>query len=429
MRQHVRGADLQLVPFAAHRLDQDGQVHLAAAHDAERVGRGRILDLEGDVLEQLAVEAVADLAGGDVLALLAGKRRVVDREGHLDRGVVDLDKGQRLHLAGVAQRVADGDVRQAGERDDVAGGCLVDGFAAVGLEVKQFGDAAGHVHVGVVPVAHLHRRADLDDAVLHAADAHAAHKVVVVDAGHQHLQRGFGLALGRLHVFEDGVKQRFEVGAFLGVGPVVAGGAVAAGAEDHRAVELFVGGAQVHQQFQHFVDDLLDAGVGAVDLVDGDDQRKVLLQSLLQHKAGLGHAALGRVDQQQHAVDHFEHALDLAAKVGVAGGVDDVDLDALIHAGAVLGQDGDAALALNIAGVHHALGHLLVGTERAGLFEHLIHQRRLAVVDVGDDRDVAQILLYHSVFPLCYTFSQGGTPPISTYIVYFTPMPGGCQES
>ena len=37
--------------------------------------------------------------------------------------------------------------------------------------------------------------------------------------------------------------------------------------DSHGAVKLLVGGAQVHQQFQDLVDDFLDAGVGAVDLV------------------------------------------------------------------------------------------------------------------------------------------------------------------
>ena len=91
--QNVRGADLQLIALAAHRLDQDGQVHFAAAHDAEGIVRGGILDLQGDVLQQLTHQAVTDLAGGDVLALLAGKRGIVDREGHFHRGIVDLDKG------------------------------------------------------------------------------------------------------------------------------------------------------------------------------------------------------------------------------------------------------------------------------------------------------------------------------------------------
>ena len=39
--------------------------------------------------------------------------------------------------------------------------------------------------------------------------------------------------------------------------------------------------------------------------------------------------------------------------------------------------------------VHHALLHVLAGAEYPGLAEHLVHERRLAVVHVGDDGDVA----------------------------------------
>ena len=74
--------------------------------------------------------------------------------------------------------------------------------------------------------------------------------------------------------------------------------------------------------------DLVDAGVGPVDLVDDHDHGQVGLERLAQHEAGLGQRALGRVDEQQHAVDHRERPLDLTAEVRVAGRVDDVDLDA-----------------------------------------------------------------------------------------------------
>ena len=57
--------------------------------------------------------------------------------------------------------------------------------------------------------------------------------------------------------------------------------------------------------------------------------------------------------------------------------------------GGVLGQDGDAALALQLVAVHGPLGHPLVGAEDARLPEHRVDQRGLAMVDVGDDRDVA----------------------------------------
>ena len=52
---------------------------------------------------------------------------------------------------------------------------------------------------------------------------------------------------------------------------------------------------------------------------------------MTQHEAGLGHGALKGIDQQQCAVGHTQHALDLAAKVGVARGVDDVDLEMCIR--------------------------------------------------------------------------------------------------
>ena len=57
--------------------------------------------------------------------------------------------------------------------------------------------------------------------------------------------------------------------------------------------------------------------------------------------------------------------------------------------GGVLGQDGDAALALEVGVVHRALGDALVGAEDAALVQQGVHERGLAVVDVGDDGDVA----------------------------------------
>ncbi len=139
------------------------------------------------------------------------------------------------------------------------------------------------------------------------------------------------------------------------------------------------------------VEHFFGARVFAVDLVDDEDDRQILLERLAQHEAGLRHRPLGRVDEQQHAVDHLEHAFDLAAEIRVAGRVDDVDLlVAPEHAG-VLGEDGDAALALDGVGVHHELARLRGVAEHAGLAQHRIDQGRLAVVDVSDDRDVTDV--------------------------------------
>ncbi len=60
--------------------------------------------------------------------------------------------------------------------------------------------------------------------------------------------------------------------------------------------------------------------------------------------------------------------------------------------GRVLGQDGDALLPLEVARVDDALGHGLVGPEGARLPQHGVDQGRLAVVDVGHDGHVAQVV-------------------------------------
>ena len=189
---------------------------------------------------------------------------------------------------------------------------------------------------------------------------------------------------------EDGLEQRLEVGAhdaLLGGGP--AGPGVG---EQDREVDLVLVGVEVEEQLLDLVDDLVDAGVGTVDLVDHEHDGQPGLEGLAQHEAGLGEGSLGCVDQQQDAVDHGQAPLDLAAEVGVTGGVDDVDLHAVVEDGGVLGEDGDALLALEVAGVHDPLVDRLVVPERARLPEHGVHQGGLPVVDVGHDGHVADVV-------------------------------------
>jgi len=77
----------------------------------------------------------------------------------------------------------------------------------------------------------------------------------------------------------------------------------------------------------------------------------------------------------------------------VARGVHNVDLGVTVLDGGVLGQNSDAALTLQIVGVHDTLHGLLILTVYAALLQHLIHQRGLAVVNVGDNGDVSQLFV------------------------------------
>ena len=131
--------------------------------------------------------------------------------------------------------------------------------------------------------------------------------------------------------------------------------------------------------------------VGAVDLVDDDDDAVAQLQRAGEDESGLGHGALGGVDKQDDAVDHFEDALDLAAEVCVSRGVDDVYLGIAVLHGGVFRHDGDAALTLEVVGVHNALHDLLIFTVNAALLEHLVDQRGLAVVNVGDNGNIPEL--------------------------------------
>ncbi len=105
---------------------------------------------------------------------------------------------------------------------------------------------------------------------------------------------------------------------------------------------------------------------------------------------GLGHRALGGVDEEQHAVHERQRPLHLAAEVGMAGCIDQVDPHALPLDRRRLGEDRDPALALLVVGVHDALDRGLVGGEHPGGLQHCIHEGGLAVVDVRDQGDIAK---------------------------------------
>ena len=99
------------------------------------------------------------------------------------------------------------------------------------------------------------------------------------------------------------------------------------------------------------------------------------------------------VDHQDRAFAGGQRARHLVVKVDVAGRVDEVELVGLAVGGQVRELhrrrlDGDPALALEIHAVHELRLALAVG-ERVGGVQDPVGQRRLSVVDVGDDREIA----------------------------------------
>ena len=166
-----------------------------------------------------------------------------------------------------------------------------------------------------------------------------------------------------------------------------------------------------------------DAGLGrdrhGVGGIDADDVLDLLLDplglggrqvDLVQHRhdlvAGLDGGvdvgqrlrldALRGVHHQQRALAGGERAADLVAEVDVAGRVHQVqDVGQAVLRDVFephrLRLDGDAALALDVHGIEHLLAHVAQGDGAGGLDEP-VGERRLAVVDVRDDGEVADVV-------------------------------------
>ena len=142
----------------------------------------------------------------------------------------------------------------------------------------------------------------------------------------------------------------------------------------------------------------LRVGLGQVDLVGHRDDLEVVLDRQVGVGQRLRLDPLRRIDDEQGAFASLQGARDLVGEVDVAGRVDQVQLVALPAHTHRLGLDRDAALALQLHRVQHLLAHIALG-DGVRQLEDAVGQRRLAVVDVGDDREVADLALVHIAPP------------------------------
>ena len=407
--QDARTADRQLEAFAAQGLDDDAELELAAAGDLEAVIVGRGSDADRDIALGLALQALADDPALHLVAVAARIRAVVDGEAHRQRRRVDLTRVERRRHGGIGDGVGDGGFHQAGDGDDIAGFGALDRNALEPAEGEDLGRAA-LFHHGAVDVERLDWRVDVEAPAFDAASEDPAEERVAIEQSREHPERA-GVDLWPRHVADDRLEQRREIAVANIVGePGIAG---AAARVERREIELLVIGLEVEEQLEHLVEHLGGARVGAVDLVDDDDRLQSQGQGRAGDELGLRHRAFGRVDQQDHAIDHGENALDLGSEIGVAGRVDDVDarcrpLAVPLNARA-LGEDGDSPLLLEVVRVHRPLLDALVVAEGAGLAEELVNEGRLPVVDVRDDRHVPEV---HRIFLKFASGARSGKPPL-----------------
>ena len=168
-------------------------------------------------------------------------------------------------------------------------------------------------------------------------------------------------------MLEDHLEEGRHV-AFAHVG-IVRGVAVLGAGVHIREIQLLLGGVQREEKFEHLIMHPIRPGVVAVDFVDHHNRPRPAFQCFAQYKSRLRLRAVLGVHQQQHAVDHAQRPLHLAAEIRAARRIDDIDVMIANLERRVLGLDGDALLTLEIHGIHNAflLGDRLIGAEGARL--------------------------------------------------------------
>ena len=385
--QHLGLADLEFEAFAAHGFDEHRKVQHTAAEYHEGIGVQARFHAQGQVLFQLAVQAVLDVAGRDVFAVFPEEGGIVDGKEHAHRGFVHGDGRQGLRVFEVGDGVANLESFDAHHGADVTALDIVYIGLAQAVEDHELLDFGFLNDVVALAQAHLLARVEASAGNLSHGDP--AHVRGVFQRGNEHLGRAFLHGRGGNHL-QDGIQQGCDVaGGFL---PVAAHPALFGAAENGGEVELVLVRVQGEHQVEDFFLHFVGTAVGFIDLIDDHDGFLAQFKRFLQDEARLRHAAFEGVYQQEHAVGHIQDPFHLASEIAVARSVDDVDFHALIDDGNVLRQDGDAPFAFEVVVVEDELSEVFGLADQIGLVNHPVHKGGLAVVDVRDERYVPDFL-------------------------------------
>ena len=210
-------------------------------------------------------------------------------------------------------------------------------------------------------------------------------KLVVMRIKHHRLQRRVRIALRRRHAQDNRLQQLGDPEPGLAADPQHL-----VGVDAQRMFDLF----------QHF----LRPGVLQVDLVQGRDDRQVVFQGRVGVGHGLGLDTLKRVHQQQGAFAADQRTGDLVGEIDMARRVDQIQLVRLavpvVAQANGTGLDGNASGPLQVHVVQQLVAHL-AHADRAGVLQQPVRQRALAVVDVGDNAEVADMLAVDVAHAFC----------------------------
>ena len=139
--------------------------------------------------------------------------------------------------------------------------------------------------------------------------------------------------------------------------------------------------------------------VREVNLVDDRDDFEVLLHRQVDIGDGLRLDSLGGIHHQQRPFARAEAARDFVGEIHVARRINQVQLVGFAVARLVkhrdrMRLDGDAALLFQVHGIEQLVFHFARG-DGAGAVQQPVRQRRLPMVNMGDDAEIADMRCVH----------------------------------
>ena len=358
----------------------------SAVHN-KGIGVETRFDFKSQILLKLLVQALLYVPGSHELPVFTEERGVIDREEHAHRGLVDGDRRQGLGSVQVGDSVTDLEAVDSNHRANVSATDLLDIGLAKTVEDHQLLDFM--LLNNIIPLAKAHLLPGVEDSPRDLTDGDPADIRGIFKGSDLHLDGSLNHLGSRNHL-KDSVQQRSDVRGWSS--PVLRHPALLGASEYGLEIELLVIGVQGAHQVEDLLLHLVRTAVRLVHLIDHHYRLLAKLESFVKHETGLGHATFERVHKKQHTVGHIQHPFNLTTEIAMAWSVYNVDFNAFICDGHILGENGYTSFPLDVIVVEDELSEVLRLTHQVCLVDHPVHERRLAVVDMRDERYIPNFL-------------------------------------
>ena len=399
LEQNARTTNLEFKALTTHALHKNGEVQNTTARNLNTGLIRKLLNAHGDVILALCHQALFELTATNNVSLATNKWRGRRLKNNRKGWWVNLNWVKLNRIFWIGVHIANISFINANNCRNITCVNLIALLATQVVKGEQLLDLAHSA--GAIVFDNKNLVTSMNGARIHTTNTNATQVIGVVNGDALHSKRTIDINIWGWKAVDNHVEKREHV--VIVIIWIKASVAVNARSKDdvlHGELKLLIGCAKVHHKVKRIVDNSLWTSAVAVNLVNNHHDRKTCINGVTQNKARLWHRTLSCIDQQKRTVSHLQNTLYLAAEVGVARGINNVNLDALVLNRDILCQNSNSALTLLIVGVQNSLLNLLILAECIGCFKHLVNHGGFTVVNVGDDSNISDVVLTHKSLSL-----------------------------